>query len=112
MHIEDMISGIFVVIMLTIMIGTMIQFGLSIEEVIVEGDVVDYQLYDNYVRVYFDTGEIYNINYHRTGYGGGVLDFTDNSTLCLELQKTECWITPNPDDVWGIITFIKMPIVK
>lgn len=71
------------------------------------GEVTNVDFKDDYMVVTFDNGDVYNINYHLAHTEE--IDLTVNSKMRIELRKQSCFIFPNNDNRWDIITITKVP---
>jgi len=76
----------------------------STQEKTIEGKVIDYTIYDDYVVLEFDNGEIIKTKY---GEYGTVNDLTVNSTLIVKFQNQGAFFIL--DDIWVIKSITKLP---
>ena len=104
---EDKRFIIFIGIIILIITCVFVQWILSTEEKIIIGEVVDIELYDDYMTVTFNNGESYNINYYGNRFGN--VDLTVSSRMRIELQYGDPFFYPNVNDVWIAINIVKVP---
>ena len=80
----------------------LISGSMTYEKIIVEGDVVDVIAYDDYMEVFMDDGESYNIR-----YPGDNIDLTKGSTIIMRLTDNDWfWID---DGIWDTVSITKIP---
>jgi len=107
------------IILIAFLIGIVIFFGISLydvfkyeesaEIIIVEGEITDYEIYEDYFVLEFDNETKYKINYG-TGWDANIYDFTVNSKLILKLRKHNYdGMFFDPGKRWNIDSIIKVP---
>jgi len=101
------IKAVIIIIVVIAIFGinvTQVVFSSKNEEII--GSVTNVDFKKDWMTVTFDNNDIYNIY-----YPGPTMeyDFTDNSTLRIDLRQTSFWLTPNTNNVWSISSVIKVP---
>lgn len=99
-------------ILATVLIGSHIHYTFITETKTISGEIIDYELYDDYIELTFDTGDVIkaNLKGSSSGFGTEVLDFTVNSELIVKFDKRSWWFMPD-EDRWDVIQIIKMPDV-
>ena len=105
----DKIFIITIGIIILIVMGSLAQLVLSIENKTIIGEVINTEFHDDYMTVTFDNGETYNIDYDGNGFGN--VDLTVNSVMRIELQYSNPFIYPNVNNVWIVINIVKVPDV-
>lgn len=92
--------------------GSFIHYVATTETKTISGEIVGYELYDDYIELTFDTGDVIKANLKRSdgGFGTEVLDFTVDSELIVKFDKRSWWFTPN-EDRWDVLQIIKVPDV-
>ena len=93
------------------LVGNITQWVTSVENKTIEGEVVDYELFDDYILLTFDNGEKIKVALKSPGtsrVGDNDLDFTVHSRMIVKFEKYSWWLMPN-DDRWDVLQIIKVP---
>ena len=100
------VTKVFIVFVIPIIFvgANLVQLTLSLKKVSIEGEITDYEIYDNYMILEFNDKESY-----RVGRTSGFTDFTVNSKLVVKLASYSWWLLPNTNNEWRIISILKMP---
>jgi hypothetical protein len=97
------------------LIGGMASDEWSVKYVNVEANVISVKLLPEfgYMRVSFDNGAEYNININTGNSGSGTVmnnnyvDFDQSDHVIIRLRWSSGWLSPNPDNRWGIVSLVK-----
>jgi len=103
MDFDDLIA-IIVLIAMIVFIVNFVQFELSREETTIEGEITDYEIFDDYMILEFNENESY-----RVSRASGFTDFTVNSKLIVKFVSYSWWLLPNTNNEWHITSILKMP---
>lgn len=107
-------------IILTIFAGCFLVFGIIVfydatrsmeseKTIIVEGEITDYKIFEDYFVLEFDNETRYKISYG-DGWGDNIYDFTVNSKMIIRLNRnTYDGILFKADKEWNINSIVKVP---
>ena len=100
-----------VIIVMVFVVINMVQYTGSLETKTIEGEIIDYELYNDYIEITFETGEVIKVALKESGsgpFGNANLDFTVNSNLIVKFEKYSWWLDTN-EDKWTVLQIIKVP---